>query len=146
MSFWRNFSKTALWISFVICTIGVLISSFVMIANEGFLFGLLYLLGGTLVDLMLHATFGMLVELCDNVAEIRGELGSVNKNTRYLNTEPDIPSSTTVSPSTHKSTSIAKLTAINNGEKYTVDYWTCADCNTKNDKLATICKGCGKYK
>lgn len=142
MSIWRGISKVLFWISFVGCSIGVLILSFATMADGDVLFGLLLLLGGILADMILHASFGMFLELCDNVAEIRGELWSVNKNTKALKSDPDPAQSY----STNSGPALNKLTAINNGENYSCDYWICKDCNTKNDRLAAICKGCGKYK
>lgn len=75
MSIFRKFINVGFWVCFVVCLIGVLIGSIAgsCIRNMEWL-GLVILVGGGFAVTMMFAMFGMFIELCNNVADIKKRL------------------------------------------------------------------------
>ena len=132
MSFWRHFSKVLFFISLGLCGIGVIIASIIGFITNGLLgFGIL--IGGGFAVLVFHTFFGMFIEMCYNIADIRGMTVHGSLNVTYVPKPQDIQGT------------YNKLAAIAEEEDGD-ELWTCKSCGTQNDKLASTCKGCGKYK
>ncbi len=132
MSFWRHFSKVLFFISLGLCGIGVIIASIIGFITNGLL-GLAILFGGGFAVLVFHTFFGMFIEMTYNIADIRGMTVHGTLNVSYDAKPQDIKST------------YNKLAAIAD-DSDDDEFWTCKSCGTQNDKLASTCKGCGKYK
>lgn len=72
MSFWRKFAKVVLVLDIIACLVLVV---FIGIGQRyiGIMERTLILVGGIILVLVAHTVFGMFIELCDNVAEIKGK-------------------------------------------------------------------------
>ena len=70
MSVWRKFLKFIFLISLVVCTIGVLVSSIILMVKTGII-GFVVMVFGLFGVMLLHAFIGVFLELCENIAAIR---------------------------------------------------------------------------
>lgn len=50
------------------------------------------------------------------------------------------------SQNTGNSSTLSKLSNINNNNAYVSDTWTCKKCGRVNEKASMTCKDCGEYK
>lgn len=73
---WRKAANAILWVSIIASVLGVLIGSVLFFNNENYGGGFAILFGGAVMVLISHVMFGMLIELCDNVAALRVKDGA----------------------------------------------------------------------
>ncbi len=140
MSFWRNLSKVIFGFSLIGSVIVSIAASIMMCDmfahgtdSEKFLTGIVCFLIFESGFIVLHTFIAMFIELCDNISDIREKL---------FNSSNCAPSS-----SQHISSRLDKLSSISNDSNPNAcDFWVCKECGTKNNRLESICKGCGKYK
>lgn len=104
---------------------------------------------GILATLIISASFGMMIEISENIRESRDYLYELKNKTGGA---PNTSNAYSAPPSGGRDknfdSTASKLSAIANGGSapQVPDFWYCRDCGTKNDRLASTCKGCGKYK
>ncbi len=101
---------------------------------------------------MLISGIGMLIEMADNISASReflykiaskmgGSYGTNNAGRAYSAPQPQAP------VNKDYVSALSRLSAVANGGAIPVsEFWYCTKCGEKNDRLASICKGCGKYK
>lgn len=145
-------SKAVLWLSII----GGIIASIAIGSIED-RYGTknmgLFIPVGIISTFVIAAGFGMLIEISENIQESRDHLyeinnkigGSYGANSASGNYNALQPHS---SENKNYGYSVSKLSAIANGgsAEAAPDFWYCTECGEKNDKHATTCKGCGKYK
>lgn len=100
---------------------------------------------------VISSFFGMLAELGENVAAIRWhqERAAMPNNVAQYNPAYTSGDSSSQNATPYDSAhTLSRLSSISNGQNAPIvpEYWICPHCKTKNDRLATYCKGCGKYK
>lgn len=110
---------------------------------------------GIIATFIMSASLGMLVEIAENIIESRDFLYEINSK---LNGSRGAGSASqpyasnggqeTAPFEKNYGNALSKFSAINNGgaAPSAPDFWYCNDCGTKNDRLSSTCKGCGKYK
>ena len=136
--------KTILIVLGVISAIGLVIyganlgSDMAGYRDNEFLYGFLGLIIGGVVG------FGVLVS-CFAIGNALSDLertADATEEIAYLLKHGD----SQISKSANHSSSISKLSAINNNEHYVSDSWTCKKCGRVNLKADMTCKDCGEYK
>lgn len=152
-------SKVILWI-FVI---GGVITSIAVGSNEGMGW---FIPVGILATLVILSGIGMLIEMAENIEASREFLyeiasktggfygannsGRVYSTPRTQNTEDANYNNAPQPQATVNKdygSALSRLNAVANGGAAPVnDFWYCTKCGEKNERLASICKGCGKYK
>lgn len=138
-------SKAALWLSII----GGIIASFA-IGSTGKDMGW-FIPVGIIATFVLAAGYGMLIEISENIQESRYHLYEINNkmgSSYGTNNSNAAYSAPQASGNKNYGNAAAKLSAIANGNSAETvpDFWYCTKCGEKNDKLASTCKGCGKYK
>lgn len=145
-------NKAVLWL-FIIA--GIIISIAVGSSGDGKMAWFIPV--GIVATLIISASMGMMVEIsenikesCDHLYELKNSLNvSSNKNSASPQ-QSHTSNYGAPAPNGNKDygNALSKFSAINNGgEASSVpDFWYCTQCGTKNDRLASTCKGCGKYK
>lgn len=143
-------SKVVLWI-FII---GGVITSFAVGSMEGMGW---FIPVGILSTLVLSSGIGMLIEMAENIEESRGFLYDIASKTggSYGAVLPQSPSNQNLggdivpqaSVNKDYGNALSRLSAVANGGTAPVnDFWYCKSCGEKNERLASCCKGCGKYR
>lgn len=122
-------SKVLLWIMVVAIVIG----AFIVDEEVGAEACLLVLIGGLLLVMM----FGLFVELCNNVLDIKKKMYYIDFSS-INNSHPQ-----TLSASSSKLERAAAQVA--HTEETPVG-WYCRACGEKNKYRAAVCVGCGKSK
>lgn len=138
-------SKAALWLSIIG---GIIVSIAVGTMDEGWGW---FIPVGIISTFVVASGFGMLIEISENIQEIRYHLYEIN-NKMGVSCGANKPNAAYGVPQApaekNYSNTAARLSAIANGgtPDPVPDFWYCRNCGERNDKLASTCKGCGKYK
>ena len=141
-------SKVLLWIM----VIGGVITSFAVGSNDRMGW---FIPVGLIATLLILAGIGVVVEMADNILrsreileEISRKMGSSYAPQGVSDNAPQAQSGSSYGSQAQVSGAISRLSAIANGASADAvpDFGYCKQCGEKNDRLASICKGCGKYK
>ena len=75
--FWRTFGKGVFIISLIVC-LGLAVYVALGQRYIGIVGRVLVFAGGLILVMILHTIFGMFIEMCDNIAEIKEKTGNNN--------------------------------------------------------------------
>lgn len=138
-------AKAALWLSILG---GIIASIAIGSMDEGWGW---FIPVGIISTFVIASGFGMLIEIAENIQESREHLYEIRSKmggaygANSSNAANGAPQNY---GNKNYANAAARLSAIANGgtPEPVPDFWYCRSCGEKNDKLASSCKGCGKYK
>lgn len=108
--------------------------------------GFLMFLFCLLLSFIILSSFGLFVELANNVLDIKEILEEQNKsypipNNSNVNNVPEPKTAIN-----EKRVSLADVAAKTEDERKQQQGWFCSECGTRNPASLSICKACGKEK
>lgn len=135
MSFWRKYINGIFWTTLVLSELDVVWQAMNEWFGDRVAEGFAVLIDGTLDLILIFAIFGIGIDLCNNIADIRDKIykSTTTQADHYVRS-----SQNTVS-------TLSKLQAMNDNGVLE-DFWFCKECGAKNNRLSSYCKECGKFK
>lgn len=137
--------KVELWIEIIGVVITSVILSIRQIMDGNVMDGVITLACAFIALFFLFPVFGMIVEMSENInkccqylVDIKNGSGLMSAN--GMNSRGDSPLQVNFGDRMYA------LASESSGRQADSNFWRCKYCGEQNDRLADICKGCGKYK